>query len=256
MQFYNTSSTELSLVHELWTLCDADITSMPLVVATRRMNASLEELVGDIINADGTWQYDDTNYTDHPVGTGTLVEGQEDYAFSSEYLQIEAIEVLDAGSPATYQKLRPLDRNELGNLSTEQYFGLTAAGNPQTGFPEYFDQVGDTVRLYPAPTSSSVTLASGIKIYFKRTADIFTISDTTQVPGLPSTHHILLAYMAAVPFCMAYKKDRVAWLEKKIGSNDPQSPVYGGMKKTLIDHYAHREKAKRKMIIPYLRSFR
>src|SRR3990167_1551484 len=214
MQFYNTSSTELSLVHELWTLCDADITSMPLVVATRRMNASLEELVGDIINADGTWQYDDTNYTDHPVGTGTLVEGQEDYAFASEYLQIEAIEILDANSPAVYRRIYPLDKGELGGLSTEEYFGVTSAGNPQIGQVLYFDQVGDTIRLYPAPTSTTTTLTNGIKIYFKRTADLFTsaqVTTGTKEPGLPSPYHVLLSYFAAIPYCALYKKDRVVW---------------------------------------------
>ena len=226
---------------ETRTLCDADTTSYIAADLLRRINIALEELVGDIINADGTWQYDDTNYTDHPVGTGTLVEGQEDYAFASEYLQIEAIEILDANSPAVYRRIYPLDKGELGGLSTEEYFGVTSAGNPQTGQPLYFDQIGDTIRLYPAPTSGSVTFAAGLKVYFKRTADLFTsdqVTTGTKVPGLPSTHHVLLSYMAAVPYCMAYKKDRVAWLEKKIDV----------MKKTLIQHYSFRERAKRKIM--------
>lgn len=222
-------------------LCDADTTSYTAADLLRRVNSALEELVSMIINADGTWQYDDTNYTDSPVGTGNLVEGQEAYTFAADYLQVEAIEVLDTASPATYRRLKPLDKGELGDLSTEEYFGLTSAGNPQTGFPEYFDQVGDTFRLYPAPTSTVVTLTAGVKVYFKRTASIYTSAEVTtgtKEPGLPSTHHVLLAYMAAVPYCMSYKKDRVAWLEKKIDS----------MKKTLLAHYAHREKAKRKIM--------
>lgn len=236
MQFNPGSSN--GILDEINSICDSDSTSYPTADKTRRVNAAYEELIGDIINADGTWQYDDTNLTDHPIGTGTLVEGQEDYAFATEYLQIEQVEILDNASPAFYRKIKPLDKGELGDLSTEEYFGLTTAGNPQIGFPEYFDQVGDTIRLYPAPTATSCTLASGLKIYFKRTADLFTTADTTQSPGLPSTHHILLAYMASVPYCMSYKKDRVAWLEKKIDA----------MKKTLLQHYAHREKAKRKIM--------
>jgi len=234
------------ILDEINSLCSTDATSYPTADKVRRVNSAYEELIGDIINADGTWQYDDTNLTDQPIGSGNLVEGQEDYSFASEYLQIEQVEILDSNSPAVYHKIKPLDRSELGDMSTEEYFGVTGAGNPQTGFPEYFDQVGDTIRLYPAPTSASVTLTAGIKIYFKRTADLFTTADTTQEPGLPSTHHVLLAYMASVPYCAVYKQNLVPWLEKKIDS----------MKKTLIEHYAHREKAKRKMIIPIITSFR
>lgn len=222
-------------------LCDADTTSYTAPDLLRRVNNAWEELIGDIINADGTWQYDDSNWTDHPVGTGNLVEGQEDYAFASEYLQIEQVEILDANSPAYYRKIKPLDRSELGDLSTEEYFGLESNGNPKKGIPEYFDQVGDTIRLYPTPTSTSSTLTNGLKIYFKRTADLFTtaqVTTGTKVPGLPSTHHVLLSYMAAIPYCMSYKKDRVSWLEKKVTE----------MKKTLLEHYAHREKAKRKIM--------
>lgn len=227
-------------------LCDSDDTSFPVQRKVINLNVALEELVGKIINADGTWQYDDTNYTNHPVGTGTLVEGQEDYAFAGEYLQVEAVEILNSASPAQYIRLTPLDHNELGGRSTEEYFGLTSAGNPQTGMPEYFDIVGDTVRLYPAPTSSRVTLAAGLKIYFKRAPDLFTTTDTTQEPGLPSPYHSLLVYKAAIPYCIKYHKDRIP--EYQI--------IIENMTKDLISHYSNREKSKRARIVNRRKSFR
>ena len=85
MQF-NTHATEQDLVSETRRLCDADSTSYHINDVTRRINAALEELIADIITADGTWQYDDTNHTTLPRGKGTLVEGQEAYSFASEYL--------------------------------------------------------------------------------------------------------------------------------------------------------------------------
>ena len=125
------------------------------------------------------------------------------------------VEILDDSSPARYRKIDPIDSLDLGGLSPEEYFGITSGGDAQIGFPRYYDKVGDTVILYPAPTSTEVTLAAGIRIWFQRTADLFTTTDTTQEPGIPSPYHVLLAYYAAIPYCMKYKKDRVAWLENK-----------------------------------------
>lgn len=230
MEIYNTTLPHKSLIHELWALCDADVTSYPLKDVIRRINAALEELVGRIINADGTWEYDDTNYTDLPVGTGTLIEAQQSYTFAAEYLTIERVKVKDIN--ANWSILTPLSESELGGEAIEEYFTAT-------GMPTHYDIVGDTIYLYPAPTSTSVTLASGLKVHFKRTAKLFTMSDSTTItsgeeddePGLPSPYHILLAYMAAIPYCMSYKKDRIALYEKKKDE----------MIKDLIKFYSQRE---------------
>ena len=229
MQFYNTSDTYRSLVHEAWSLCDADINSYPLADVTRRVNAAYEELIGMIINADGTWEWDDTNHTDLPVGTGTLVADQQAYSFSSEYLEIRQVKVKNANGD--WVVLKPIDYSQFKEIAIEEYFSTSR-------MPEYYDILGDTIKLYPAPASASVTLASGLKIHFTRTADLFTTADTTQEPGLPSTHHVILAYMAAIPYCMGYKKDRVPLYEKKV--ND--------MKETLTAFYGRREKDKRKVM--------
>lgn len=217
MQFYVTANPSISIVHEAWDLCDADITSYPLNDITRRINGGLENLIGKILGADGMWQWDDdSNYGNQPRGTFTLVEGQELYTFSSTYLEIEHIDVRrDSNSP--WQRLAPVDRQELGGLTTEDYFGVTSSGAAQTGFPTHYDKTSNSsFRIFPAPTATELTLASGGRVTFKRTADLFTTSDTTQSPGIPSPYHITLAYMAAIPYCMKYKPDRVARYENKV----------------------------------------
>jgi len=223
MNFYNTTNTENSLVHETWTLCDADLASMPLAVVTRRFNLALEELVGEIINADGTWQWDDTNQTDLPIGTQTLVASQAVYSFNDKFLQIERVKIKDVSG--NWHILHPVDEIDLGGTAIEEYF-------TDTGLPTYYDKVGDdTIKLYPAPTATDCTLINGLKIHFKRTAHLFAVDDETATPGLPSTHHKILCYMAAIPYCMSYKPQRVALYEKKVDE----------MKKTLLKFYAHRE---------------
>ena len=227
--------TGLGIVDEVYSLTDTDSGSYAIADVTRRANAALEELVGEIINADGTFQYDDTNHTTLPRGTGNLVEGQQAYSFAAEYLQITMIEVKD--KDGNWYKLKPLDQDELGDRSPDEYFGVTS-GSPNTGGVEYFDQIADSVLLYPAPTSTHNTLTSGIRIWFKRTVDLFTTADTTQEPGLPSTHHVLIAYMVALPYNEIYHPERVVSQFKKIEQ----------MKKTLLSHFAQREKAKRKIM--------
>jgi len=225
---------------ETRTLCDADTTSYTAADLLRRINHAYETVIAWILTADGTWQFDDTNFTDLPIGTGTLVEGQESYSFASEYLDIEQVKVKDAAG--NWYVLDPLDIPDFRSIAIEEYF-------PTSGRPEYYDKQGDTIRLYPAPTSTQVTLSGGIKVHFKRTADLFTtaqVSTGTKEPGFASPFHYILSYMAAIPFCLSYKKDRVPLFEKKVQE----------MKADIIRFYGQREKDARKQMTVKRISFR
>lgn len=223
-------------------LCDSDSTSMPMAAVTDAaviwLNESYKQVIGWIINSDGTWQWDDTNQTDEPRGKGTLVEAQVDYTFSSDYLQIEAMDVL--GLDAQWKRLKPYDQSEVG-MSPEEYFGTDSSGNILTGLPEYYDLFSDdSFRIYPAPSATYCTLASGLRVWFKRNPVTFIaaeISTGTKEPGF-SLNHKILAYMTALPYCMKYKKDRIPLYEKKVMD----------MKQEIINHYSKREREKRKQI--------
>ena len=230
-------------------LCDADTTSYTAANLLITTNDAYQIVVGWIINGDGTWNFDDTNYTDHPRGTFTLVEGQEDYSFnpqtagpySSHFLDIEAVEILNTASPAIYVRIHPMDHQQLGGVSPEEYFGVTSAGNPQVGFPLWYDKNGNTIRLYPAPTSTHVTLAAGLRVWFKRNADLFTsaqVTTGTKEPGFAAQFHGILSYLAAIPYCENYKKDRVPLFKLKVEE----------MRRDLIKFYGHREADVRKVM--------
>lgn len=229
-----TNQDLLTLVDDL---CDSDDTAYTVQRKVLNLNAFYEELIGKIISADGTWQWDDTNQTTEPRGVGTLVEGQQRYSFTSEYLDITMIEILNQAG-TQYEKIFPLDYQQLGDLSPEQYFGTDSSGNPTKGKVMYYDKVGDTIYLYNAPAATSHTLTNGIRVWFKRTADLFTTSDTTQEPGLPSPYHSILAYGTAIPYCMKYKKDRVALYQGKVIE----------MTDALLKFYNRREKDKRNIM--------
>ena len=230
---YNSEANNLDIVSEVDDLCSSTSTSYSINSKTRRMNQALETLVAKILNADGTWQFDDTNFTDLPVGTGTLVEAQESYSFSGEFLDIEYVKILNTDSK--WVLLRPIDPQELrkSGEAIEEHF-------TDTGMPTHYDKFGDTIRLYPAPTSTAVTLASGIKVHFKRTGSLFDKDDTTKVPGIASPYHITLAKMIALPYCKVFKKDRVTQLERDIDDEIKQMLLF----------YSSRERDKRKVLRP------
>jgi len=229
---------------EVRSLCDADSTSYTAADLLRRVNSALETCVGKIINADGNWQYDDTNYTDLPVGTGNLVSAQSSYSFSSEYLDILEVMILTTGG--IYQRITPFDPSEM-DMSWDEWVN-SATGTIPNGFPQYYDKLGDSIRFDKSPTATYATLTNGLKVRFKRTADLFTsaqVTTGTKVPGIASPYHQLLAYMAAIPYCMSYKKDRVPLYEKKVDE----------MTKDMIDFYTRRAKDERTIMsvefLPY-----
>ena len=165
-----------------------------------------------IINVDGIGKFDDSNYTDLPIGTQTLVASQSAYTFNDNFLQILEVQIKDVNGD--WIIIKPIDQIEIsGNIPLEQKFETA-------GLPIYYDKISsDTIKLYPAPSAADCTLASGLKIKFKRTASVFTAAEVTagtKAPGFASPFHILLVYMAAIPYCMSYKKDRVTLYQREV----------------------------------------
>ena len=210
MQFYDATNKQ-GICQEIDRICDSDDTSYPRVAKTSRVNGAYEEVVGKIITvADGTWQFDDTSYTDLPIGTTTLVNAQQDYAFATAHLAIERVEVKDASG--NYVKLTPLDETQVTVALTEY--------QKSNGMPTEYAKKGNSIFLYPIPATGSVTMAAGLKVYFQRTASLFTVVSTTAadttVPGFASPYHTLLAFKASTTYLATYKKDRLPWCMSEI----------------------------------------
>lgn len=189
-------------------LVDGDSTSYPDAVLLRRVNQKYEEIVGKLIQMDGRWEFDDSNYTDLPIGTTTMEANQYDYAFDVRFLNIIKVEVKN--SSGGWVELTPIDKSTTKDISQYQ---------TTSGIPSEYDKLGESIVLYPAPSASATTLTSGLKVHYQRTASIFTSAEVTtgtKTPGFASPWHMILAYAAAIPYCMSYKKDRVALYEKKV----------------------------------------
>src|SRR3990167_1439179 len=214
-------------------LCNADTTSYPAADLLRRINKNYEQVIGWLINADGIWEFDDSNYGSLPIGVYTLVNNQRSYTFAADFLDLLEVSVMD--SNGIYRKIDQFDPF-VETLSVEELYGTT------TGFPVVFDMVSDdTIKFYPNISSANVTLASGLQVKFKRTADLFTsaqVTTGTKEPGFASPWHYILSYIAAIPFCASYKKDRVAASLDAVETK----------KEELIKHYSRRNKDHRNIM--------
>lgn len=214
-------------------LCSATTTSYTAAQLLIEINAAYEEVVAWILGADGKWNFDDTNYTTFPEATTTLVASQNDYSFDVSHLEILRVEIKDTSG--NWSTLSPIDRLETSEPLTELF--------PTAGLPQYYDKDGSSIVIYPAPSASSVTLTNGLKVYFKRTASVFTSAEVTtgtKLPGFASPFHEILSYMAAIPYCSIYKQERVPMLMGRVEQ----------IKKELIKFYGHRELDRRKFIAP------
>lgn len=230
-------STIADIQLEILDLCDADTTSYPAATMLRHNNHDYETVVGWILNADGRWQFDDSNFTTFPIGTTTLVSGQNDYTFDNTQLKILKVEIMN--NAGKYYPIYPIDIEDIKKtgVSVSQYA-------PTSGAPVQYDVQGGSIILYPAPDNGlNVTLAVGLKVYYQRTAAIFTSAEVTtgtKQPGFASIFHMILAYMGAIPYCIKYQPERVQAYQTKIAQ----------MKAELEKFYSKRDKDERQIMTP------
>lgn len=188
-------------------------------------------VVTDIIRYNSNWEWDDTNKTDFPIGTATLVASQRDYALPSNFLKLLRVEVKD--SAGNYQKLQQFDENQI-----EQ--GLTSfmAGD---GMPLYYREIGNSIELYPSASATSTTLTAGLKIYYQRTQTEFTNADASVSPGMPANFHRILSLGASYDYAISKMSNNT----NLITSLKNQIDV---MRESLKEYYSSRNKEVRPIL--------
>lgn len=203
---YNSEANSQDLISSITFHTDATTTDYSVNDRTRNVNKWYHKAALIIQQADGTWAWDDSNNTRLPIGTAHLVLGQQDYSLDDAMLEIELIEIKDANG--NWIAPTPID------ISAFSRYGQSLT-NYQTnaGTPVEYDKRGRSIFLYPAPNYNS---KGGLKIHFKRSASIFTPSDTTKEPGFAEPFHEYLALGASLDYCLLYKQERVPLLREQI----------------------------------------
>lgn len=185
-------------------LVDTDSNTYSVASKTRNFNIALDEITGVIIGCDGTWQWDDSNYTDYPIGTAPLVSGQTPYVFASEHLVVNEVEIKDTSG--VWHRLKPIDLFPEYNIRDKT--SITSFMST-SGIPEYYDKQGASLFIYPAPNYSQ---ADSLKVFFQRKAEPFTVSDTTKKPGFATHLHRVLSLCVAYDWAVIRNPTKLGWL--------------------------------------------
>lgn len=198
-------------------IANTDTTSYPLVDFTRNANFALDRAVALVMKSDGKWQYDDTNNTDLPIATTSLVASQQDYGLAVTHLKVQRVRIKD--QQGNWITLDPIDRRDLTDSQ------LTAAA----GDPKKYDKVGNSFFLHPKPSYAS---SSGLEVQFQRGASYFITTDTTKTPGFATHFHRLVSLYAALDYCEVNSLDKRA---AKIRANIQV------LEAELVTHYSSRD---------------
>ena len=211
-------------------LTNTDATSLTDANLLIFINQEYERIVGNLIKetAGGVWQYGDagidSNHAAFPTYTLDMTNSAAEYDLSSlitttndqtiartRPLIIMGVEVLD--NTGNWHPVKPVSLQDIRatGIALSEYYETD-------GIPQEYEKREHSLILYPAPDNGvSVTLTAGLRIYFLRTANIYTSTEQTtgtREPAFPSPWHDALAYAVAYIVALANGFPAVAAFEK------------------------------------------
>lgn len=206
-----------------------DISNLPdrLYDFTARLNRSYDKLATIIMFTDGRWQFDDTNYTDLPIGSTDLVLGQEDYTMDVEYLDVVKVLILDSGGNKSI--LQPFDiKDPEGEVALTRSSGTT-------GIPIAYDKTGNSLKLYPP---SNYNKTGGLIVHYRRKPSYFQYDDTSKPVGVPAVFHRFLSLDASLDYAIS----------KQLAIKNDLNTRLGEMKLMIEEFYSKRSQDEQKYI--------
>lgn len=250
MRFYDTNNTHDSIVHHANFLVGTDTTSYPLADQARACNIWIGKILGWIWEAQGAAEFDDPNYTDFPEATTDLVNSQQDYtlpgatASSSVNTEAQLIGVSVKNVNALWHPLIQINWDDYRGIDRAELFKTD-------GLPIYYDWVGNSIFLYPNPDNGvQVTLSGGLKVFFTRSQDLLTASDTTQQPPFASFAHEAVAIGDAFEYASAKGMEIADELRVELYGGQKNGSVVDGWKKRIQTYYAQRNWDRGVRIVP------
>lgn len=197
---------------------------------------ALDRALHLIFQADGRWQFDDSNHTDYPIITTNIVANQRDYTFTSDansnlILAIQKVAILQSATATVYEEITPAD------AQTDGYSPYVQNDTSITGIPNMYDKLANGIFLDPIPSYSA---SAGLKIYISREGSYFAYTDTTKKPGFAGLYH---DYLAVYP----------AWQYAQANGLANQNALFQNvlmLEKSIEEHYSKRADDERDLLEP------
>lgn len=168
--------------------------SYPIADKTAEVNESLDFIYSTIFSTSGKWQFDDTNHSDYPIISTSLVSGQRDYTFVTDQqgnLILDIYKVMVKDENGTFFEIYPVDQQ------SDEYTQGFWSGLNQTGVPSRYDKTANGIFLDAIPSYDST---NGLKIFINREGSYFQTTDTTKKPGFAGLFHEYLALRPAYKY--------------------------------------------------------
>lgn len=244
MKYLDTTNTDNSIYHYSTYLLGksvTDTTSLPVKDFCRSANVYYRKAAYFIWRNTVGWEFDDSNYATLPTGTTDLVNGQQDYSIPTNALSIERIEVMD--SEGKYALLKRIDKSEITEEALDEHYSTN-------GMPVEYDLVGNSILLYPTPSTSYVTATAGLKLHLSRDVSVPTTPSAYRTistePGFQITFHPYISYGVSYDYGISnnYTQEKMALL--KIALQEYEV--------SISDYYAKRDRDYPVKIKPKVRS--
>lgn len=215
------------IIAEARRITKANSSSFPTDDIVTSANNALERVVSLIREAQGRWQWDDSNNTDLPVSTTNLVANQGDYTMDPSQFEIDKIEAMDVNGG--WRTLIPFDVSDPRCAS----YSSLAGG---TGEPIFYDKQGDSLILVPKPATSR---SSALKVYYERGPNYFNSADTLKTPGFNPLFHKLIPLWCAYDYAIINQLP----VAQQLGTPSKDGRTLGvipTLEAQLVDFYALR----------------
>lgn len=215
---FSDTTYEQGLVQDARYIVGANTSSYPIKDITRNINRWYDKAVTLIFKSAGRWQWDDSNHGDLSSATASLVSGQQDYQLDVAHLKIDRVEIKN--EDGIWVRLLPFDKRDVSG-SIEEF-------QKTNSVPQFYDVVGDSLFLYPAPDYSQ---SASLRVYFQRGANYFQVTDTSKEAGFASQFHRYLSLGAAYDFA----------LKENLSNRNVLREEISAMETEIADFYALRQ---------------
>lgn len=190
---------------------------------TRLLNIWYQKIITMIFASQDGMTWDDSNASDYPIATTSLVANQQDYQLpvSLNLLRVQTVNVsYDGGT--TWHRASPFNKNEsIQPLDTTDIADNFTIANP------FYSIENNALFLYPLPTANST---NGLKIWFQRGPLEFNTSDTTKQPGIDPAFHGMISCGASMDYAITKNLPQKEDLKQKMADWEARLRVYYGSK--------------------------